>query len=181
MYLCSRMQRLRHVFVWLSRIGHCRGFGIQSPTDYEFVRYVVNEHWPYYQYDSLGRDDDWLTRKKGLLYFRISNWLQPEIIQRNKYQSYLQAGCKTAVLQEDPDHAELIFLKLEGDYRRRLSYIYNKVNDKTVLILEDIRKDMAFWQEVISDERTGVTYDLYYCGIVMFDLKRHKQNYIINF
>ena len=48
------MQRLRHAFVWLKRIGHCRGFGVQSPTDYWLVRYVINEHWPYYQYASLG-------------------------------------------------------------------------------------------------------------------------------
>ena len=36
------MQRLRHAFVWLMRIGHCRGFGVQSPTDYWLVRYVIN-------------------------------------------------------------------------------------------------------------------------------------------
>jgi len=175
------MKRLRYIIVWLSRIGHCRGFGIQSPTDYEFERYVVNEHWSYYQYDSLGQGDDWLTRKLGLLCFRMANWLQPKVIVSNGYQSYLQAGCKTATLKEDADYAELMFLKLEGDYRSRLANIYNKVNGKSVLILEGIRRDKALWQEVVSDERTGVTFDLYYCGIVMFDLKRHKQNYIINF
>lgn len=175
------MQRLRHVFVWLSRIGHCRGFGIQSPTDYGFVRHVINEHCPYYQYDGLGRDDDWLTRKVGLLCFRIANWLQPKVIVSSGYQAYLKAGCRTASLQEDADHAELILLKLEGDCRHRLSDIYNKVDEHSVLILEHINQHQALWQEVVSDERTGVTYDLYYCGIVMFDLKRHKQNYIINF
>ena len=52
--------------VWLSRIHHCRGFGIQSPTDYAFVRYVVNEHWPYYAYDQLTADS-WLNKKLGRL------------------------------------------------------------------------------------------------------------------
>jgi hypothetical protein len=55
------------------------------------------------------------------------------------------------------------------------------VEKDTVLVVEEIRRDRTFWQEIISDEHTGVTFDLYYCGIVMFDKKRHKQNYIINF
>ena len=172
------MQRFRHVFVWLKRIGHCRGFGIQSPTDYRLVRYVINEHWSYYQYEKLGVGDEWLTRKLGLLYFRIANWRQPHVIQSDGFQQYMQAGCRNAKFG---DSTELIRLTLEGDYRSRLATIYNKVEEHTVLIVEAIKKNRAFWREIVNDERTGVTFDLYYCGIVMFDKKRHKQNYIINF
>ena len=49
----------------MRRIGHCRGFGIQSPTDFMFVREVVNEHWPYYAYTETGKDDNWLRKKMG--------------------------------------------------------------------------------------------------------------------
>ena len=175
------MQRLLYFFVWLSRIGHCRGFGIQSPTDYWFVRYVINEHWPYYQYDTLGQNDGWMAKKLGRLYFRIANWLQPRVILSSKYLMYFQAGCRTAVVKEEAGQADLILLDLEGDYRSRICSIYNKVDAHALLVIENIRKDMAFWREVVNDERTGVTFDLYYCGIVMFDKKRHKQNYIINF
>ena len=72
-------------------------------------------------------------------------------------------------------------LKLEGDYQDRLLYIYNKVKEDTVLIVDGICKDRSFWRSLVADERTGITFDLYYCGIVLFDKKRHKQNYIINF
>jgi hypothetical protein len=51
----------------------------------------------------------------------------------------------------------------------------------TVLIVDGICKDRHFWRSLVADERTGITFDLYYCGIVLFDKKRHKQNYIINF
>ena len=51
------MNQLKRYLVWLGRIHRCGGFGIQSPTDYSFVRYVINEHWPYYAYDSLTDDD----------------------------------------------------------------------------------------------------------------------------
>ncbi len=172
------LQRLRYVLVWLKRVGHCRGFGIQSPTDYWLVRYVINEHWPYYQYASLGREDEWLTRKMGRLYFRIANWLQPRVIESDGYRQYLQAGCQKAKFGES---TELIRLTLDGDYRGRLAIIYNKVEKHTVLIVEAIGKNQEFWREIVADDRTGVTFDLYYCGIVIFDKSRHKQNYIINF
>ena len=174
----AMMQRFQHALVWLRRIAHCRGFGIQSPTDYWLVRYVINEHWPYYQYAVLGEDDDWLTRRLGFLYFRIANWLQPRIIESDGYKSYLQAGCHKAVFGSS---TELIRLTLDGDYRARLAAIYNKVEPRTVLVVEAIGKDWDFWREIVDDERTGVTFDLYYCGIVMFDKKRTKKNYIINF
>ena len=175
------MQRLMYMLVWLSRVNHCKGFGIQSPTDYSFVRYVINEHWPYYQYEEVGKDDDWLTRKLGLLYFRIANWLQPKVIMSDGYQDYLQEGCKTAMFNDQAETIDLVHLKLNGDYRSRVPNIYNKVNARSVMIIEDIRKDMSFWREVTNDEHTGITYDLFYCGIVMFDKGRHKMNYIINF
>lgn len=175
------MQRLKHILVWLSRINHSKGFGIQSPTDYWFVRYVINEPWPYYQYGELGKDDDWLTRKLGRLYFRIANWLQPSVIQCDDYMDYLRLGCQSAVINENSSMIDLVHLKLEGDYRSRVTNILNKVNAQSVMIIENIRNDVAFWQEVACDERTGITYDLYYCGIVMFDKNRHKMNYIINF
>lgn len=175
------MYWLTRLSVWFRRFRHSRGFGIQSPTDYWFVRYVVNEHWPYYQYAGLGQGDDRLTRKLGRLYFRIANWRQPSVIVSDGYQRYMKAGCAKASFQDDADPMEVVRLTLEGDYHGRLSYIYNKVDDHTVLIVEGIHKDMNFWQEIVEDQRSRVTYDLYYCGIVMFDKKRNKKNYIVNF
>ena len=167
-----------HLFVYLKRITHCRGFGIQSPTDYWLVRYVINEHCPYYRYDELGRDDDWLTRKLGLLYFRIANWRQPEYIESDNYREYLQAGCNKALFG---DSSDMIILSSDDDCYPRLNQIYDKVRNDTVLIIDGIQNNGKLWNEVVNDDRARVTFDLYYCGIVFFDKKRHKQNYIINF
>lgn len=164
--------------VWLSRIGHCRGFGIQSPTDYWLVRYVINEHWPYYQYDALGKDDDWLTRKLGRLYFRLANWRQPSVIQSNGYRSYLEAGCRRASFGDNTDSIELMRISLPSD---AVEPIYDKVDDRSVLIVEGIRDEKERWRRIVEDERTVVTFDLYYCGIVLFDKTRFKKHYIINF
>jgi len=170
--------QLKAAGVWLRRIGHCRGFGIQSPSDYWLVRYVINEHWPYYQYEALGKDDDWLTKKLGRLCFRIANWRQPAVIESSAFRDYLQAGCRKAVWGES---SELMVLSLEGDWRSRLSYIYNKVSADSVLIVTGLSKARDAWREIVNDERAVLTFDLYYCGIVLFDKKRDKKNYIVNF
>ena len=176
LYICT-MERLKYLFVWLSRIRHCRGFGIQSPSDYWLVRYVINEHWPYYQYATIGKGDGWLTRKLGLLYFRLANWRQPSVIESNGYRAYLEAGCRHAVFGSS---SELIILRAD-QCSRLLPDIYNKVDDKSVLVVEDIRSDKDLWRKIVEDERARITFDLYYCGIVLFDSMRQKQNYIINF
>ena len=172
------VNQLKAVVLWLRRVGHCRGFGIQSPSDYWLVRYVINEHWPYYQYETLGQNDAWLTRKLGRLFFRIANWRQPAVIESNAYREYLQAGCRKAVWGES---SELVVLSLEGDWRSRLSYIYNKVSADSVLIVTGLSKARDIWREIVNDEHAVLTFDLYYCGIVLFDKKRNKQNYIVNF
>ena len=172
------MQRLKQILVWLSRIGHCRGFGIQSPTDYWLVRYVINEHWPYYQYAAFENEEDWLTRKLGQLYLRMANWRQPTVIESDSYRDYFHAGCQKATFGES---SELVRMTLDGDYRQRLASIYNKVYDDTVLIVEGLWQNRTFWNEIKADGRAVITFDLYYCGIVLFDKKRQKQNYIINF
>ena len=172
------MNRVKAFFVWIGRIGHCRGFGIQSPADYWLVRYVINEHWPYYQYAELGRDDDWLTRKLGLLYFRLANWRQPAVIMSDGYRDYLQAGCRKAVFGRS---SELVRLSVGDGLRDALAAVYSRADGRTVLVVEGIWKDRTSWREIVGDDRAVITFDLYYCGIVLFDKKRTKKNYIINF
>lgn len=172
------MNRLQQTFVWLRRIGHCRGFGIQSPTDYRFVRYVVNEHWPYYAYEELGLDDCWLRRKLGLLYFRLANELQPHtIIDPMGFREYLQAGCRKAQIVDEAETVQLAIVPVKTDCQ----LLFSKCDDRSVVVIQDIYRAPKYWHSIEHHPKATVTFDLYYCGIVMFDPKRTKQNYIINF
>lgn len=174
--------------VWLSRIHCCRGFGIQSPTDYAFVRYVVNEHWPYYAYDEL-HEGDWLREKLGRLYLRLANWRQPAIILSDDYQQWWLAGCKKAKCMPNLsplapcplplNNIELAHISI-NQWDDFLSFL-PKCDQQTVLVVEDICRNRPLWQQIARDQRTGTTFDLYYCGIVFFDTKRYKHNYKINF
>lgn len=189
------MYKLKRMIVWMRRMRHSRGFGVQSPYDYRFIRYVVNEHWPYYAYDELEsnvKDIDQKTRKLCRLYFRIANWRQPSYItdyraETTAYARYMQAGCRQAKVVGDVDAErplELCRMSLTGDYRTFYEHLIQHVDSRSVLIVERIKHDKEtknFWMQVQQDERTGVTFDLYYCGIVFFNKHRYKQNYIVNF
>jgi hypothetical protein len=173
--------QLKAAGVWLRRIGHCRGFGIQSPSDYWLVRYVINEHWPYYQYERLGRNDDWLTRKQGRLCFRIANWRQPTTILTNGYQRWFQAGCRSAHILSDLGDETLQLAHIEIEQCAQLEELYTHCQQESVIIVEGIHRDWNAWHAIEKDVRVGTTFDLYYCGIVFFDVQRYKHHYRINF
>ena len=73
------MYHLERLWIWLTRLTCCRGFGIQSPSAYSFVRYVVNEHYPYYAYADLCQQLPNISkreRKLGEFFFRLANFAQ---------------------------------------------------------------------------------------------------------
>lgn len=92
--------------MWLSRISHCRGFGVQSPSAYAFIRYVVNEHYPYYAYNDLAQRWPGIQGarlKMCRLYLRLANyaqagrWLWCGTLPEPE-RAYVASGCRrTAV------------------------------------------------------------------------------------
>lgn len=175
------MNQLTRLFVWLSRLHRCRGFGIQSPTDYWLVRYVINEHWPYYQYAVLGEGDDWLRCKLGRLYFRLANWRQPQTIVANDYDDYWKAGCRRATLtQAMPAKVELMLTDI-GNANQLAALFKTHVDEHSVVVVEGLWRNPAAWRQLVGCEQVSVAFNLYYCGILTFDPKRSKKHYIINF
>ena len=174
------MSPLPRFLVWLSRIHKCQGFGIQSPTDFDFVRSVVNEHDAYYAYDEI-IEENWLQRKLGELYFRVTNWRQPATILTNDYQPWFQNGCRSAHIVSDLGNEPLQLARIEIEQHAQLEQFYTHCNQQSVIIVEGIFRDWEAWHAIEHDERTGTTFDLYYCGIVFFDTQRFKHNYRINF
>ena len=173
------MNRLQQAWIWLRRIAHCRGFGIQSPTDYRFVRYVVNEHWPYYAYAELGKNDDWVRRKLGRLYFRLANFIQPAVIvDLLGYEDYLQAGCRKArISRSAAEPASLILAPGDAPCEQ----LMEAARQQAVVVVQDIWQHPDNWQRLLAHPLATIAFDLYYCGIVLTDPKRTKQSYIVNF
>ncbi|MDD6895668.1 MAG: hypothetical protein PUD51_07370 [Prevotellaceae bacterium] len=189
------MRMLWKYYIWLRRCRHSRGFGIQSPTDYAFVRYVINEHWPYYAYSELKSQLPNVSsalRKNAELYFRIANWLQPDITlliteHYSLYEKYVRRGCRktnvfnTADSLAGHDSPGLFIFGNNADFEL-VSRVIADCDVSSVLVVEDIySSNKLLWHDIASDEHVTISYDLYYLGIAMFDKTRYKTNYKINF
>ena len=192
-----KVQRYLH---WLRRIKYCRGFGVQSPSAYRFIRYVINEHYPYYAYDELRKELprlDSLTRKRMELYFRVANFRQASLwldfCERNDViATYVGRGChatqvrRITDLQQITADARIEVLRIcpTAGSEAVLEAALQQTDDRTLFIIEDIGyNDTAkrMWQKLLESDLTSVSYDLYYLGIAFFDRKRYKANYVVNF
>lgn len=192
-----KVQRYLH---WLRRIKYCRGFGVQSPSAYRFIRYVINEHYPYYAYDELRKELprlDSLTRKRMELYFRVANFRQASLwldfCERNDViATYVGRGCHATQVRRitdlqqitADDRIEVLRICPSAGCEALLEAALQQADDHTLFIIEDIGyNDTAkrMWQKLLESDLTSVSYDLYYLGIAFFDRKRYKANYVVNF
>jgi hypothetical protein len=202
-YLSTWWRRLR-------RCGYCRGFGVQSPSAYAFIRYVINEHYPYYAYQELKERLVHLDRRQhklGRLLLRLANFWQPEISICNDslFEDYLLAGCRKVkwVELEHPIQTDYLLLKdnllLNEAWGKKRMMVINLekmgmkevrtqvlplCDDQTMLVLLGNlyrEKRGEEWLHLQESDYCGITYDLYSLGIIFFDKKKFKQHYRMNF
>ncbi len=106
--MLHRFSTLRRTLRWLRRIGHCAGFGIQSPFAYNLVTRVVYEKEAFYAYEPLARTVE--TAADGLrlcdarLLLRLVNDHQPRTVlvagrRTAAAARYLQAGKPSALMR----------------------------------------------------------------------------------
>lgn len=197
MFVKALKYRVKWVWNWIHRMGYSRGFGVQSPSAYSFIRYVLTEHYPYYAYDELKmrfKSFDHATKKKGRLYFRLANYAQASHwfdyhSAEQPYAAYVHEGCRKTVFQAIdgkpiPNAFRIARLSMTEDYQAVYEALYKVATDDSILILEGINdnKDTkAFWKRVQESQKATRTYDLFLCGIIVFDTSKHKHHYIVNF
>jgi hypothetical protein len=191
-------------FLRVRRLWHRHGFGVQSPSAYNFIRDVIEGTYPYYDYSDLEAqfpNVDNRSRKLAKLYFRIANVRQPKLwisCQHSSevYRHYIQSGCKRThfldidletVKGERFDHLngfDVACINLSEKYFLVSEKFLDLADQYSILIFEKIHSNSEnrnFWNHIVTDSLTCVTFDLYYCGIVFFDHTKSKQNFIVNF
>ena len=174
------------LFVFLKRIRHCAGFGVQSPTDYAFVREVIYERWPYAQYAELeahyGDTSSFLLKLSQLL-LRVSNYAQASRIGiignlPPVMEAHLKAGCRKSTIVQPPS-----LLPRGGEISDSIIVSKDSLPREgwggapPLLIATELNED---WQAYISQEHI-ISYDLYYLGIAFYDEKRYREEHVINF
>ncbi|HEY9551014.1 MAG TPA: hypothetical protein VIQ97_01900 [Prevotella sp.] len=106
--------------------------------------------------------------------------------------TYIQAGCNHSEVKQPESNEQLksingttvLLIQANQDAYQKFSVFSTQADSHSAMIINNIsssKKNKRVWQCITQDHRSGVTFDLYYCGIVFFDHTLHKQNYIINF
>ena len=181
-------------FLFLRRIRHSAGFGIQSPSDYAFVREVIYEHWPYSAYADLEQkypDVSPVERWKLQLLLRVANWAQTDHIflfgSNPAMIDYLHAGCsKSFVLPSPQLPEEMHAVDAMHQLGRRIREMHKPVpgtpywNTEPLIIVDDIQgAGKKTWEKVKTIHHV-ITFDLYYVGIAYHRLKRYSEHHVIN-
>lgn len=192
---------------YLHRIGHIKGYGIQSPWAYNLVREVIAERLPYYAYEQIDTDqrltNEW-QRKLVRLYFRLANRLQPQSIV-GSYSDLERLGCRKAqsivvsqgfTYQDTPlplptplSLKVIVHLPLHECTDKKLSTLLPHITPDSLIIVEGItlsEQDQKRWHAIRDDARIGITFDLRHplhregLALCFLDLSKHKQHYHLN-
>lgn len=179
----------------LLRLPHRCGYGIHSPYAYGLVTGVVYERTPFYAYKELytTRDGATLREKDDRLMLRLSNFQQPATAFISESVSgvtrrYLAAGCKqcrwidaTADQEALSIRADMLVACGEGCVDFAAQHI-NRHSEKALFVLHGIRSDKKVeqkWKDICLEPNVRLSFDLYDIGLLSFDPRFPKTNYIV--
>ena len=193
-------------FCYVLRMPRTYGFGVQSPFAYHFIRQVVKAHYNHpYVYKHRASDfkhsayqesftlvqslSRYASRKQRFykLLFRLTVFIEADRCYVSNDRNDLMmcdiiraAGCHVV-----SDLSAAAKIKFSVIYADCLEYdrLLDCMSSDGMLVVFGIRRNakaLDFWNLLISDCRTFVSFDLYDLGVIFFDPKMYKRNYCCN-
>ena len=150
---------IKRGWVWLKRFRHRKGYGVHSPFGYDFITRVI--------YGKLSKPE------RRSLYETYKNKKESRKVIELLYRLQKEASPFVYVHQTDP-----IYIKKVYDEK------VDKMGAKGMMVIYGIYHNQEMkqiWQQLVVDNRSGITFDLYDVGIILFNKKITKQDYIVNF
>lgn len=189
---------IKRFWIRLCRISHRKGYGIHSPFAFNLVTGVIYERAQYYAYGELAEKfaaeaRDYPQRDLRLL-MRLCNDARPRrgiiICPENQaIPAYLRRGCAAcrftthaAVPQGDAGSIDWAYVGTDADLADALPRLLTLASDRCVIVIRHICRTpqtAAAWEQLKSDERVRVTFDLYDYGLAYFESRLNKEDYVI--
>jgi hypothetical protein len=169
----------------------------------------VYESLPYYAYRELEssfslESSSFYRRKVNRLLFRLVNYFQPACLVNVAGEDdlafrYMKAACTSMKTNDVRVHdmkktlqavenikgcVDMLHVGNTPFYSEVVEKMIPYMNTDACMIVGGIytsEEKKKWWKQLKNDERVRITFDLYDIGIVLFDPKRYKQNYIVNF
>ena len=203
------MAFFRRLWNWCKRFRYRCGYGVHSPSDFFLITSVVYESLPYYAYRELESsspsvNSSFYRRKVNRLLIRLVNYLKPAFLVNVvgeddlalRYMKTASTSMKTVdvhgqdmkkTLQAVENIKSNVDMLHVGDtpfYSEVVEKMIPHMNTDACMIVGGIHaseEKKNWWKQLKNDERVRITFDLYDIGIILFDPKRYKQDYIVNF
>lgn len=149
----------------LQRWWQNMGFGIQSKTDYSFLKDVLREHLPYYIYDDLRREYPQFSNKahrQAQLLFRICYHFRNERI--------LFIGRFNELDRKAIEHASPHNVEFADDF-------YHKIVANVIIMSGIYEENIDRWFALTQGNI--ITFDMVDLGIVISNEDRYPEHYKI--
>lgn len=203
------MHLLKRIGNWCRRFRHRCGYGVHSPSDFFLITSVVYEAGEYYAYRTLRNSTPTTSlphyrEKVNRLLFRLVNHFRPvallEVGTGNgdalRYMRAARPSARAVTVEADASGLSVRAHRLEGKqvdflhigftpfYKEAFEAVFPYLHPGSCVVvggIYDSPEKQAWWKELLVDERVRIAFDLYDIGILLFEEKRFKQNYIVNF
>jgi hypothetical protein len=198
-YFCA-VEHIASVFstflLRVLRIPKHRGFGVQSPFAYDFIREVIYGDGEYYAFRELRAERRAAFRsacgnslKTDLMLFRLANFVHPTTIfapaaRMDISRRYLSEGCTSAavyVYRDVDDFCRMLplvssigmlYIDSSQDGVRIFKAALPLLTSHSLLVIKNIRGTSMMrscWQTVKNDNHVSLTFDTGMFGIALFD------------
>ncbi len=152
------LRKIRLMGRHLCRMPRTRGFGVQSPTAYSFLRQVVSESCFLQRLSSEAERASYprhVSRRERFLYRLRHHYPQVEVLEADEW---MDSSKRNEVLSSQGTDSVLVFLDVDRD-------------EETV----------GAWKALLDDDRCVLTFDMVDCGVVFFDKTKYKQHFLVNY
>lgn len=178
---------IRNPLVWLRRIRHRCGYGVHSPFAFGLITEVVYSPGRYYAYARLNGLHTWKERllrprRRAVcrLLFRLSNFQQPARVcvlgGGEKERSYLQAGCRRAVLTDCLlPRPGLIYINKEWN-----SGDLPVADDGGLVVVDGLKRNRMLWNRLKRSGIYQVTMNLHDVGLAFRREGMQADDYVVN-
>jgi hypothetical protein len=190
------INQIKKPFIWAVRFRKRRGYGVHSPFAFNFITTVLYQRGQFYNYkliNELPRSRDESKRILKLI-FRLVNFIQPKTIVYRSTNSFVpkvmrwsRSDVQISTSFSDFARVDLAYLSYQTpmeDLVNEIGTLWPSLHENSMLIIYGIgySKEMkTLWSELIKDEKSGISFDLYDLGILFFNNSMNKQDYIVNF
>lgn len=152
-------KRIRKGWIWIKRFRYRKGYGVHSPFAFDFITRII--------YGKLSKIE------RRALHETSQNFKEPRKVKELLYRLKKEASPFIYLNSLSPIYINKVYEE-EVD----------KMGPKGMMVIYGIYQNQEMkqvWQQLKSDSRSGITFDLYDVGIILFDKKITKQDYIVNF